>query len=198
MSDPMSTWQRLRSGNEQGVLRVVRPAVTDPVAAVFRCSDPSPAGESLFGQRPGSLIDVSTWGHALGPGVIGTLEYAVGHLGVPLVIVLGHQHCAAMDAAMRAWTEGTLPDGAARTAVEQAISSIVRRGTHADSVESLTATHVVETGLGLLERSPIIASRVNAGDCGIVCLTADVDGRIQTHATLGLLGETSESLLECV
>ena len=113
-------------------------------------------------------------------------------------MVLGHPECRAMHTAMRAWTEAALPDGAARTAVEQAIGSIVRRGIHADSVDTLTAAHVVETGLALLERAPTISRRVDAGSCGMVCVTADADGGIRTLAAAGPVGETAETLLECV
>lgn len=201
MSEPFYAWQRLRAGNERH-LQTVRGLPGEPadrpIAAVFRCADSAVISETLFGQNWGTLIDVSTWGHVADSGVIGTLEYAVEHLEVPLIVVLGHHECRAMTTALRAWTEAALPDGAARTAVEHVIGSIVRRGAHADSVETLTATHVTDTGLALLERSPIIARRVNAGACGIVCVTAGADGRIRTHAAAGPVGEDSERLLECV
>lgn len=201
MSAPFYAWQRLRAGNErhlQPVLGLPGELTERPIAAVFRCADSAVASETLFGQNPGTLIDVSTWGHVTDSGVIGTLEYAVEHLEVPLVVVLGHHECRAMTAAMRAWTEAALPDGAARTTVEHVIASIVRRGTQVNSVESLTATHVTDTGLALLERSPLIARRVDAGACGIVSVTAGPDGRIRTHAAIGPVGEASEKLLECV
>lgn len=131
-------------------------------------------------------------------GVLGTIEYAVEHLNVPLIVVLGHQNCLAMHAAMRAWTEGALPDGAARTAVEHAVASLVRRGSAADSVDSLAAAHVVDSGMALLERSRIIRQKVDAGTCALVCATVGTDGQIRTHGTIGAVGETAEKLLECV
>jgi carbonic anhydrase len=201
MSEPLYAWQRLRAGNHRGrqTTRTASDVLADrPIAAVFRCADSALASEAVFGQDPGAVIDVSTWGHVTGSGVIGTLEYAVENLEVPLIVVLGHPGCPAMGAAMRAWTEAALPAGASRTAVEQAIASMVRRGVQADSVDTLTATHVADVGLALLERSPIIARRVDAGACGIVCITTGADGRLRTHAAAGPVGETSETLLECV
>lgn len=201
MSDPFYAWQRLRAGNHRGLqpVRGLSGAAADrPIAAVFRCADSALTSEMVFGQDGGALVDVSTWGHATDSGVIGTLEFAVEQLEVPLIVVLGHPGCQAMCAAMRAWTEAALPVGAARTAVEQAIASLVRRGVHADSVDTLTATHVANTGLSLLERSPIISRRVDAGSCGIVCVTTGADGRICTHAAVGPVGEDAEALLECV
>jgi carbonic anhydrase len=61
------------------------------------------------------------------------------------------------------------------------------------------SSDLVETGLGLLERSPVIARRVDAGRCGIVCATTNSDdGRLRAYATVGAVGEISDSLMECV
>lgn len=201
--DPLIAWQRLRVGNERFFLPVRghrdEPVDERPLAAVFRCADNGLASEMVFGQGWGSLIDVSTWGHVIDNGVLGTLEYAVETLEVPLIVVLGHQDCHAMRIAMRAWTDAVIPDGAARTMVERTIGSIVRRGAAADSVRAVTAAHVAETGLALLERSPVISRRVEAGTCAIVCATTDsTDGRITVQATVGAVGEVDGALLECV
>lgn len=202
MSDPMSAWQRLRAGNEL-FFRPLRPQRQNfhkgaPVAAVFRCADAEVASEVVFGQSWGSLLDLSTWGHVVDTGVLGTLEHAVEMFEVPLIVVLGHHNCSAMRAALRAWDTAEVPDGASRLAIEQALSSIVRRGSAADSVEAVSAAHIVSVGMSLLEKSPVISRRVDAGVCGIVCATTDHDGRIQAYATVGALGEAGDTLLECV
>ena len=201
--DPLIAWQRLRTGNERLFMPVRGHrgglAGDRPVAAVFRCADAGLSSEMVFGQNWGSLIDVSTWGHVIDSGVMATLEYAVTTLEVPLIVVLGHQECQAMRTAMRAWTDAVLPDGATRCMVEHAIGSIVRRGVDAGSIEEVTSAHVVDTGLALLERSPAIARRVDGGQCAIVCATTtSTDGRIQTHATVGAVGEVDGTLMECV
>jgi len=203
MSDPLVSWQRLRSGNERFFMpvRAQKGGMIDeqPIAAVFRCADTGVASETIFGQGWGSLIDISTWGHVVDSGVIATLEYAVETREVPLIVVLGHHDCHAMRTAMRAWTDATMPEGATRTVVEHAIGSIVRRGAAADSLEAVTSAHIVETGLALLERSPVIARRVDAGKCAIVCATTNpADGDIVAHGTIGAVGEVDGALLECV
>ncbi len=203
MSDPLIAWQRLRSGNERFFmpLRDNRSAVIDeqPVAAVFRCADAAVASETVFGRSWGSLIDISTWGHVVDNAVIASLEYAVETREVPLIVVLGHHDCHAMHTAMRAWTDAALPEGATRGVVEQALGSIVRRGAAADSLETVSAAHIVETGLALLERSQVIARKVDAGKCGIVCATVDpADGKVVALATVGPVGEVDGTLLECV
>ena len=200
---PLSAWNLLREGNE----RLAHPGAADhqrhtagkPIAAVFRCADAAQTSEVLFDQSLGPVLNVSTIGHVIDAGVLATMEYAVGTLEVPLIVVLGHQDCPAMRMALQAWNEAIMPEGAIRRVAEQAMSSIVRRGCAADSVESVTVAHIVDTGLALLEHSPVISRRVDSGSCGIVCVTTDsADGRLRTHAKIGALGEIRETLLECV
>jgi carbonic anhydrase len=203
MSDPLIAWQRLRAGNERFFVPVQghRSAAPEdtPTAVVFRCADATIASEMVFGQSWGSLLDVSNWGHVIDAGVLATMEYAVDALEVPLIVVLGHDECRAVRAGMRAWYEGVIPDGATRTVVEKVMSSIVLRGAGTESLETVTSAHIVNTGLGLLERSPLIARRVHAGRCGIVCAAADSEtGRLRAYATVGPVGETPDTLLECV
>ena len=199
-SDPLIAWQRLRAGNERPIRGPLGNPVDDPspAAAIFRCADTTVAGEMVFGQSYGSLVDVSNWGHVVDNGALASLEYAVETLEVPLIVVLGHHDCQAMRMAMRAWTDAVIPEGASRTVVEHAIGSIVRRGAAGESVAEVTAAHIVETGLSLLERSPVIARRVDAGQCAIVCATTGSDGRLAVHATVGAVGEVDGALLECV
>ncbi|MGY4708934.1 carbonic anhydrase [Mycolicibacterium sp. CBM1] len=203
MSEPLIAWQRLRAGNELFFAPVRgrrgEPVVDKPIAAVFRCADAPVGSEMVLGQAWGSLLDVSTWGHVIDSGVLATMEYAVETLEVPLIVVLGHDECPAMRAALRAWDEAVVPDGATRAAVQQALSSIVRRDAGVDAVDTVTAAHIVEVGVALLDRSPAIARRVDAGKCGIVCAATDpVTGLLRTHATIGPVGEASDALLEVV
>ncbi|UXA18739.1 carbonic anhydrase [Mycobacterium sp. SMC-4] len=201
MIDPMTAWQRLRAGGESsGPLRVTGElACGTTAAAVFRCADSAVPSTAVFGQGAGALLDVSTWGHVIDTGVLATLEFAVQSLNVPLIVVLGHHDCHAVRTAQRAWERADLPDGATRTAVEQVLWSIVRRHAPADSADEVAAAHAIETGLGLMQRSPIIAARVDTRDCAIVCASIGLrDGRLRVHATLGPAGENQDALAECV
>ncbi|AKK27377.1 carbonic anhydrase [Mycobacterium sp. EPa45] len=203
MSDPKSAWHQLRAGNELFYVpaagRRPKPMNQTPTAAVFRCAD-SPVGSAMvFGQSWGSLFEVSTWGHVIDSGVLATIEYAVDTLEVPLIVILGHDECPAMHAAMRAWDEAVIPDGVARVPVQQGIASIVRRGVGTESVKAVTAAHIVETGVALTQRSPSIASSIDTGRCAIVCAGIDSDsGYLRTYATIGPVGDVSDTLLECV
>jgi carbonic anhydrase len=195
MSNPQTAWHRLRAGNRNSYGQ----PPDRPVAAVFRCSDARLPNEKVFGADCGPLIDVSIWGHAVDTSVLASLEYAVDTLEVPLVVVLGHDDCAVMHAALQAWDRAELPDGAMSAAVEHALSSVVRRGAPADSVTSVGTAHIVDTGLTLVQRSPVISRRVDDEKCGILCATYhDADRQLQVHATIGALQESPDRLVECV
>lgn len=202
MMDPTTAWQRLRDGNATnadtvGVTGELAPGAV--AAAVFRCADSAAPTTAVFGQAGGTLLDVSTFGHVIDTGVLATLEFAVQTLHVPLVVVLGHRDCAAMRTAQRAWERADLPDGATRCAVERVLWSIARRHVPADSVDAVAAAHAIETGLGIIERSPVIARQVDARTCAIVCASIGIgDGRLRTHATIGAAGERQDLLAECV
>lgn len=202
MSEPLITWERLRAGNQRTIAMASAgnesPAAR-PTVAVFRCADAVPAPETVFGQRGGSLFNISTWGHVIDTGVLASIEYAVEVLDVNLIVILGHDDCPAMRAALRAWEYAEMPGGATRCAVEHAMLSIVRRDTTADSVAAVAAAHIVETGLALMQRSPTVARKVDERECGIVCATeSPVDGRVVAHATFGFIGDATETLVECV
>lgn len=71
-----------------------------PVAAIIACADSRVSPELLFRAKLGDLFVIRTAGNTpWGPEVAGSTEYAVDHLNVPLVIVLGHTGCGAVKAA---------------------------------------------------------------------------------------------------
>lgn len=72
-----------------------------PLAAVLTCADPGVSPEAIFDQPPQSLFVVRAAAHVLDDVIIGSLEYAVGELKVPLVVVLGHDGCRLMAEALK-------------------------------------------------------------------------------------------------
>lgn len=69
-----------------------------PFAVVISCSDSRVSPELIFDQGLGDLFVIRTAGNLIGGLEIGSVEYAVEHLGVNLVVVMGHQHCGAVQA----------------------------------------------------------------------------------------------------
>src|SRR5438046_8482300 len=80
-----------------------------PFAVLFGCSDSRLAAEIIFDRGLGDLFVVRTAGHTIGPEVLGSIEYAVTLLHTPLVVVLGHSSCGAVQAARDAVVGGTVP-----------------------------------------------------------------------------------------
>lgn len=71
-----------------------------PVAAVLACADARVSPARLFDLPPGSLFVVRVAGNIATPEAVASLTYAVEHLGVDTVVVLGHTHCGAVTAAL--------------------------------------------------------------------------------------------------
>lgn len=71
-----------------------------PFAVIVSCSDSRIPPELLFDQGLGDLFVIRVAGNILGPLTMGSVEYGVEHLQAPLLIVLGHNHCGAVKAAV--------------------------------------------------------------------------------------------------
>ncbi len=140
---PQAAWEALQQGNDrfvagtmehpsQGVDHRRQVSVRQhPFAVIFGCSDSRVGAELIFDRGLGDLFVVRTAGHVVDTTVIGSIEYAVDVLGVPLVVVLGHDRCGALHAAIEALTNGQMPSGFVRAVVDRVIPSLVT-GTRPD------------------------------------------------------------------
>ncbi|MET8799202.1 carbonic anhydrase [Nocardia sp. NPDC004568] len=203
-SNPVSAWKSLREGNERfvnGTLLHPSQGAADraklvggqhPTAVLFGCGDSRVAAELIFDQGLGDMFVVRTAGHVIDAAVLGSIEYGVGVLDVPLIVVLGHDSCGAVKATLDALDGGEVPGGFIRSIVEKVTPSmLIGRREGLESVDELEARHVVETSRLLMERSMIVSERVAAGKCAIACVTYKlVDGRAQLHRVVGNIGET--------
>jgi carbonic anhydrase len=81
-----------------------------PVAAVISCSDSRVPVEVIFNQlKPGSVFVIRVAGNVVADsGVKGSIEYAVEHLKIPLLIILGHSDCGAVKASLAGTAEGEI------------------------------------------------------------------------------------------
>ena len=76
-----------------------------PFATIIGCSDSRVPVELVFDQDPGSLFVIRLAGNVIDPDVQGSLEYAAVHLATPLIVVMGHEKCGAVTAALAAQQE---------------------------------------------------------------------------------------------
>ncbi|WP_072686861.1 carbonic anhydrase [Rhodococcus marinonascens] len=205
-SNPVSAWKSLRQGNERFVNgKSIHPSqgIADraklvneqhPTAVLFGCGDSRVAAEIIFDQGLGDMFVVRTAGHVLDDSVLGSIEYAVEILNVPLIVVLGHDGCGAVKATLDALDEGKVPNGFIRSIVERVTPSILMgRDEGLTTVDELEGRHVVETGSLLMQRSRIIADRVERGTCAIAGVTYKLsDGRMQLLGSVGDVGELGD------
>lgn len=91
--------------------RAARAAAQYPIAAILSCADSRVAPEFAFDQGAGDLFVVRVAGNVVGTHLLASIEYAVEFLGVPLVLVLGHTNCGAVDAAIKVLKNATALPG---------------------------------------------------------------------------------------
>jgi carbonic anhydrase len=72
-----------------------------PIAVILSCSDSRVPVELVFDQGLGDLFVIRVAGNIVAPSQIGSVEFAVAQLGTPLVVVLGHSNCGAVDTTLR-------------------------------------------------------------------------------------------------
>ncbi len=147
----------------------------DPVAVVLACSDSRVPPEILFDQGLGDLFVVRTAGNVVDDAALGSIEYAAAHLGVRLIVVLGHTRCGAVGAALEGGgVEGHLAailDALARP-VEDA-----RRG-EGDAHDSASRRNIELSVAALKSSEPVLAPM--AGRLDVVGCYYDLDtGRIE-------------------
>ena len=134
---------------------------------VFGCADSRVAAEIIFDQGLGNMFVVRTAGHVLDSAVLGSIEYAVTVLNVPLIVVLGHDSCGAVKATLAALDDGAVPGGYVLDIVERVTPSILLgRKEGLTSVDEFEARHVAETAKQLVSRSRAVAEGVEAGTAG--------------------------------
>jgi carbonic anhydrase len=202
-SNPVSAWKALREGNDRFVAGKPehpsqsidhRASLADgqtPTAVVFGCADSRVAAEIIFDQGLGNMFVVRTAGHVMDAAVLGSIEYAVTVLSVPLIVVLGHDSCGAVKATLAALDEGVLPGGYVLDIVERVTPSILL-GRHdgLTRVDEFEARHVIETTKQLVGRSKAVADGVESGRLAIAGLTYQLaDGQVLLRESVGDIGE---------
>lgn len=97
-----------------------------PMAILVCCSDSRVSPELLFGRGLGELFIVRNAGNVVDTAAMGSIEYGVAVLGVPLIVVLGHERCGAVDAAVNVVQKGATYPGSIGQMVEPVIPAVLR------------------------------------------------------------------------
>jgi carbonic anhydrase len=197
---PAQAWAKLARGNDRFVAgdyshpnqdAARRDSLTDgqmPFAVFFGCADSRVAAEIIFDRGLGDLFVVRTAGHVIDPGVLGSIEFGVGILHIPLVVILGHDSCGAVAATVDAVRNGVLPGGYIRDIVERVTPSVLAaRQAGMTTPDEIEAEHVRHTLRLLAERSALIADRVASGQLAVVGAMYNLgDGRARIVDSVGL------------
>jgi len=143
-----------------------------PFAVIISCSDSRVPPELVFDAGLGDIFVVRTAGEVVDAVSMGSVEYAIEHLGVTLIMVLGHERCGAVSAAVSQASErGSVP------AVLRAIAPAVEesKGKSGDLVDNVVRANAIAVARRLAESSPIIAPLVQSGSVKIVAARYALD-----------------------
>lgn len=191
---PDMALQRLRQGNEAFVSdrplpvslgserRHALAAGQAPFAVLVSCSDSRVPPELVFGCGLGELFTIRVAGNTIDTVALGSIEYAVGHLGVPLVVVMGHERCGAVAAAADVVQQNTRFPGAVGAMLQPIIPAVLAARA-ADSAGDLVDQSVRENVRQVIQHlqeaaSPELLQRQAGGQLRIVGARYDLDDGI--------------------
>lgn len=118
---PKDALQRLLEGNQRYVAnksildesanrRIEVAEKQTPIATILSCVDSRVPPELIFDQGLGELFVIRSAGQVLDQAVLGSLEFGVARLNIPLLVVLGHERCGAVKAAMEVLEKHTVAE----------------------------------------------------------------------------------------
>jgi carbonic anhydrase len=138
-----------------------------PFAIVVGCSDSRVATEVLFDQGLGDIFVVRTAGQVIDDVAFGSIEYAVEHLGVNLIVVLGHDSCGAVKATV----DGGEAPGHLGSLIKFILPAVdeARKASSGSELLNKSIDNNVKNIVALLKtNSPLLAPRVQKGGLKII------------------------------
>jgi carbonic anhydrase len=143
-----------------------------PFAVIVGCADSRVPPELVFDCGLGDLFTVRVAGDVCEPAAIGSIEYAIEHLGTHLIVVLGHERCGAVEATVKG---GELPGHMG--AFTAAIAPNIRAAADAagDKVDNAVRANARAIAHQLATCGPILAEGVHKGELKVVAARYDLD-----------------------
>lgn len=147
----------------------------NPLATILTCSDSRAPVELVFDRGVGDLFVVRVAGNVATDGELASIEYGVGHLNTPLLIVMGHTRCGAVTAvAQGAELHGHLPILAAQ--IEPAVAKAKQAG--GDLIKAAIKANVWITIDNILNQCPEVKERADAGLLSVQGAVYDLDSGV--------------------
>ena len=185
---------KLKEGNQRYVsspqacisdLASARAGVTQhqaPWATILSCADSRVPPELIFGgQNVGELFIARNAGNMADTATLGTIEYGAAALGVPLIVVLGHESCGAVAAACEIVEKNSNFPGSIGTMLEPIIpAALAAKGKPGDFVDNAVRENARRTAARIVSASNIVADLVKDGKVKVVAGRYDLhDGRVE-------------------
>ena len=187
--NPVQAFQKLTEGNKRFVVgllsgekaRVIRreevAKAQHPFAVIVGCSDSRVPPEFVFDQGLGDLFVIRLAGNTVDEFAVGSIEYALEHLGSTLVVVLGHKRCGAVGAALEQGKVEAHLEGVVK-AIMPAVEKV--RGKEGDVWETAVKENALMAAAALGASEPVIAPLAKAGKVRIVAAYYDLDTGVVT------------------
>ena len=188
---PYEALERLKEGNRRFLAGEPARGVEDPkrrlalaqpqapFAVLVSCSDSRVPPEILFRRGLGELFIVRNAGNTVDTVALGSIEYAVAVLGVPLVVVLGHERCGAVEAALSVVEKNTVYPGSLNQMIEPIVPAALiakSSGAKGDALIDAAVRENIRRVVNRLRNSePVLIEPMRAGQVKIVGARYDLD-----------------------
>jgi len=164
--------QRMERTHQDPARRVAVATGQHPLAIVVSCSDSRVPPEQVFDVGLGDVFVVRVAGNVLDAIELGSIEYAAAHLHIPLVVVMGHERCGAVTAAL----SGEAAPGHVSAIVKRILANL--DGTTpapGDLVDQAVRINAQASARQISESDPILKPLVAAGTLRVVSARYDLD-----------------------
>ncbi|MFC9502069.1 carbonic anhydrase [Streptomyces sp. NPDC057002] len=173
---------RERHPHETPEIRRALATAQHPFAVVLGCIDSRVPPELVFDQGLGDLITVRSAGEVLDEAVLGSVAYGVLELGIPLVVVLGHQSCGAVRAAVEAEQSGSQLPAHIQYLADR-ISPAIDHSKEGDARIDATVDANVRLVRSELEAEPDLAAKITTGRLAIVGARYELTNQTVHHVS---------------
>lgn len=145
-----------------------------PFAVILSCSDSRVPPELLFDQALGDLFVVRVAGNVVSPVELGSVEYAVEHLKTPLIVVLGHEECGAVTAAVQGGeTNGSI--GAIMNKIKPSVDQAKAMGLTGKDVIEMSTELNMQNAQRDIAKSQTIKEGLEVNKVKIISIKYDLD-----------------------
>jgi carbonic anhydrase len=186
---PDQALELLRSGNQSFITDApYRRETTDrerrieiargqtPFVVLVGCSDSRVPPELLFGRGLGELFIVRNAGNTVDSAAMGSIEYGVAELGVPLIVVLGHEKCGAVQAAVSVVKENATFPGSIGRMIEPIVPAVLKAQSQpGDLLDNAVRENVRRTVHRLRTSEALLLGPIKTGKLKVVGARYDLD-----------------------